>query len=289
MTRRAWIGLVAIVAAGAVWAQWGPEGGWGGRRFRNRAYEEARTARELEQHSTETPTWTNAPAFDRDVFTFVRIKRGYNPAGRGAPWWTDLPDADLNLAWRLSQMTSLKVDPNGRLLRLTETELTDFPFIYMVEPGSLYLEEREVEVLRRYLLNGGFLWLDDFWGEREWENVERVMHDVFPDRGWVELTLDHPIYHGVFEIKAKGQVPNVELGRASQYNGGRTWEREDAHEVHHRAWFDDHQRLMALATHNTDNGDGWEREGEDDFYFHNFSEKIAYPLAVNVLYYVMTH
>ena len=256
---------------------------WGGRGFLS----EIRTAREVPSGSTGTPTWTNPPAFSKDVFTFVRIRydRG---SGWGGGWATDLPDSDLNLSYRLQQVTALRVDPNGRILRLTDPALMDFPFIYIVEPGSLYLSATEVDALRRYLLNGGFLWLDDFWGEREWANCEEVMREVFPDRRFVELPLTHPIYHTVFEITAKAQIPAIQYGIASRYTGV-TWERPDAREVHHRAIFDDHGRLMVLATHNTDNGDGWEREGEDDYYFHNFAEKIAYPLAINVLVYVMTH
>jgi hypothetical protein len=260
------------------------------RRWGWRAYDEdIRTAREVPSGSTGTPVWTNAPAFGKDVFTFVRVRYDRQGYGRGGGWATDLPDSDLNLSFRLQQMTSLKVDPDGRVLRLTDPDLAGFPFIYIVEPGGLYLSSREMTALRKYLLNGGFLWLDDFWGEREWENCEDVMRQVFPERGFLELKLDHPLYHCVFEITSKGQVPNINLGVESQYNGGVTWERPDAQEVHHRAIFDDKGRLMVLATHNTDNGDGWEREGENDYYFHTFSEKIAYPLGINVLFYVMTH
>jgi hypothetical protein len=114
------------------------------------------------------------------------------------------------------------------------------------------------------------------------------LREVFPSRAFEELRLDHPLYHGVFEIKEKYQIPAIGWVDASRYDGV-TWERPDAREVHHKAIFDDDQRLMVLATHNTDNGDGWEREGEDGYYFRNFSEKAAYPLAINVLYYVMTH
>ena len=248
----------------------------------------SRTAREIPSHSTGTPNWTNPPQFAKDVFTFVRIRYDRSGYGRGGGWATDLPDSDLNLSFRLQQMTSLKVDPDCRILNLTDSELSDFPFIYIVEPGSLYLNDHEVAALRKYLLNGGFLWLDDFWGELEWANMEGELKKVFPDRDFVELPLSHPIYHCVFEIKSKAQVPNIALGVDSQFHGI-TWERPDAQQVHHRAIFDDKGRLMVLATHNTDNGDGWEREGENDYYFHNFSEKIAYPLAINVIFYVMTH
>ena len=249
-----------------------------------------RTAREVPSHSTGTPNWTNQAGLDKDVFTFVRIKYSRSPnAWRSAGyWWTDFPDSDLNLSYRLQQLTSIKVDPDGRVLELTDKELFDYPWIYMVEPGGLELTDEEVPILRRYLLNGGFLMVDDFWGEREWNNFYHEIKKVFPDREPVELPLDHPLYHCVFDIKSKGQVPNVYLGVQSQYSGV-TWERPDAKEVHHRAIFDDKGRMMVMATHNTDNGDGWEREGEDDYYFHTFSENISYPLGINIIFYVMTH
>ena len=249
-----------------------------------------RTAREAPSHSTGTPEWKNEPGFDKDVFTFARIKYSRNPYAWGSAgrWITDFPDSDLNLSYRLQQMTSLKVDPDGRVIKLSDPELFDFPWIYMVEPGGLMLTDEEVPILRRYLLNGGFLMVDDFWGEREWANLEHEMKRVFPERELIELPLDHPLYHCVFEIQSKGQVPNVWLGRRSQYTGV-TWERPDAKVVHHRAIFDDKGRIMVIATHNTDNGDGWEREGEDEYYFRTFSEKIAFPLGINIVFYAMTH
>lgn len=282
-------GVLALLALGAaVWAQRG---------LRGRPSEDdstARTAREVGSHSTGTPEWTNPSAHEKDVFTFCRI--AYTRGGRGGwggwggrgGWTTDLPDSDLNLSYRLQQMTSMKVDPNGRIVRLTDPELADFPWIYIVEPGGLYLTDDESTALRKYLLNGGFLMLDDFWGDNEWEHMAEVMRQVFPNREFQDIPLEHPIYHCVFEIKEKGQVPNVQTGVDSQFDGV-TWERPDAQEVHHRGIFDDKGRLVVIATHNTDNGDGWEREGENDYYFHNFSEKIAYPLGINIIFYAMTH
>ncbi|HMP84373.1 MAG TPA: DUF4159 domain-containing protein, partial [Verrucomicrobiota bacterium] len=240
------------------------EGGW--------ISNDARTAREVPSHSTGTPDWTNAPGFEKDVFTFVRIRRDRSPYNSGGSWSTDTPDSDLNFSFRLQQMTSIKVDPNGRYLRLTDPDLCEYPFIYMVEPGSLFLQDDEVVALRKYLLNGGFLMLDDFWGEREWAGMEQELKKVFPERNFVELPLDHPIYHCVFEITSKAQVPGISHWARS---GGDTSERRDSGEVHHRAIFDDKGRMMVIAAHNTDNGDGWEREGEHPEYFRQFSEKIA--------------
>ncbi len=284
MNRKPILGLLAVtlVFAGAALAQ-----RWGGGESSD-IHPSVRTAREVESHSSGTPNWTNAPGFERDVFTFVRIRYQSNGRwGRGS-CGIDFPDSDLNLSYRLQQMTSMKVDPDGRVLNLTDPELFRYPWIYMVEVGSLQLREEEVPILRRYLLNGGFLMVDDFWGEAEWANLEREMKRVFPEREFTELSLDHPLYSCVFKIKEKGQVPNVRTGTWSEQTGI-TWEREDAREVHHRAWFDDKGRIMVIATHNTDNGDGWEREGENHYYFKNFSEKYAYPLGINIIFYAMTH
>jgi hypothetical protein len=252
------------------------------------------TGRDVAQHSNETPRWTNPAGFERDVFTFVRIRyhsRGsrWSPYGRNR-WATDFPDADLNLPYRLQQLTSIRCDPDGRVIELTDPALFRFPFIYMVEPGDLVFTDEEVPILRRYLLNGGFLLVDDFWGEDEWENFRDEMKRVFPEREAVDLPRTHPIFHCVFNIppELNLQIPNVRLGTESQYHGV-TWEREDARDAHFRAIFDDQGRIMVMICHNTDNGDGWEREGENEYFFREFSEKKAYPLGINIVVYALTH
>ncbi|MBK8000854.1 MAG: DUF4159 domain-containing protein [Verrucomicrobia bacterium] len=253
-----------------------------------------RTARDIPTEAEAPPVWTNNPAFKKDTFTFARIRYSDNGrrrwgrnSGAGA-WFIDFPDADLNLSWRLSQMTSLKVDPNGVVLDITDPKLFDYPWVYMVEPGGLGLLDEEVPILRRYLLNGGFLMVDDFWGEREWENFASEIKRALPEFEIVDLSLDHPIFHIVFDINETLQIPNVDTGTRSQWSGI-TWEREDARDVHYRAIFDSKGRMMVMICHNTDLGDGWEREGENEYYFREFSEKRAYPLGINIVFYAMTH
>jgi hypothetical protein len=203
---------------------------------------------------------------------------------------TDWPDADLNLAWRLQQMTSLRVDPKGKSLEVTNPELFRYPFIYIVEPGDLGFTDEEAAILRKYLLNGGFLMLDDFWGEDEWDGMAEAMRQVFPDREFQDIPRTHPIFNCVFPIPQdlNLQCPAIDRGVYSQYDGV-TWERSDAQEVHIRGIYDDKGRLCVIACHNTDNGDGWEREGESAYYFREFSEKKAYPLGINIIFYAMTH
>ena len=254
-----------------------------------------RTAREAEQGSIPTPEWKNDPHFKKDVFTFARVK--YSTGGRYGRWggwgrgrWaTDYPDSDLNLSFRLQQMTSLKVDPDARVIELSDKELFDFPFIYIVEPGGLVFTEDEVTVLRQYLLNGGFLMVDDFWGEAEWANFEHEIKRVFYDRPIVDLELDHHVFHSVFDLKEKPQMASIHnfyRYRGTEYEH---YERSDARDVHYRGIYDDKGRLMVIACHNTDLGDGWEREGENEEYFHKYSERMAYPMGINILFYAMTH
>jgi hypothetical protein len=263
-----------------------------------------KTARETASHSTGTPNWTNPRGFEKDVFTFARIvfKSGLSTSpgygnGRRIGWWVDYPDADLNLSYRLQQMTSMKVDPDGRVLKLTDTELSDYPFIFMEHPGYMRLRDEEVAGLRKYLLAGGALVVIDFWNQRSWDGFEAQMKRVLPERNWTELSTEHPLFSCVFDLKRpmeKLQVPTMQfwdpthkehepLTRFTKFRG------PGSEEMHVRAWFDDKGNIMALAVHNSDISDGWEREGENDAYFRRFSEKVCYPLGMNIVFYLMTH
>src|SRR5262249_38401120 len=108
-----------------------------------------------------------------------------------------------------------------------------------------------------------------------------------------------PLFHCVFDIKVpemnKLQVPNIHVAERNydpdtgEFRVTASWRGEGTRDMHVRAWFDDKKRIMVIATHNTDNGDGWEREGEEHAYFQTFSEQRAYPLAINIIFYTMTH
>ena len=207
----------------------------------------------------DVPNWELEPEFAQDAFTFVRIRyssgyggrggrrgfRGDFYGGGGGSWATDYPDSDLNFSWRLHQLTSMQVNPEPLVLDLTDPRLVDYPFIYIVEPGRLVFEEAEVEALRQYLLNGGFLMVDDFWGEDEWYNFYREIKRVFPDREPVELPLSHPIFNAVFNLKEKPQIPSINAALAGR-SQGITWERPDAREPHYKALYDDKGRMMAI-------------------------------------------
>ncbi len=146
------------------------------------------------------------------------------------------------------------------------------------------LTDAEVVGMRNYLMRGGFMMVDDFWGEWEFETLALNLKRVFPDRAPVELPIEHDIFHTVYDIDKKPMIPSIH-----SYYRGMESERPDAHEAHYRGMFDDSGRLMMIICHNTDLGDGWEREGVDSGYFEQYSEKWAYPLGINIVVYAMTH
>jgi hypothetical protein len=278
-----------------------------------------RTARETVTHSTGTPEWTNRVGFEKDVFTFTRVvfknsirtSAGYDGrqvyldrsrfgVGPRFGWWVDFPDADLNFSYRLQQMTSVRTDPDGRVIRLADPTLTDYPLIYMEHPGYMALRDDEVTALRKYLHNGGVLFVNDFWSGPEWDGFAAEMKRVLPGEGWVDLPLDHPVFHCIFHLNGpmhKLQVPTMQFwNRAHDPDDpnspplqGQYYRGEGSEDMHVRAWLDDKQRIRIIAIHNSDVSDGWEREGEEHDYFETFSEKISYPLGINIIFYVMTH
>jgi len=210
-----------------------------------------------------------------------------------ARWETDFPEGDDNFGHRLSQLTRIPVSKFASSRMLTAPDLGDFPMLYMSDPGYMIVSPEEKAAFARYLANGGFVWVDDFWGDAEWQQFADVMRQVLPGREWRVLTAEHPIFHTVFDLNdGMPQIPALPFASP----GGSTAESPGAHkfpagsldEPQMRAWLDDDGRIMVLATHNTDVGDGWEREAYGEWYFETFSTK-SYMVGVNVVVYAMTH
>ncbi|MBN4046830.1 DUF4159 domain-containing protein [bacterium AH-315-P07] len=234
--------------------------------------------------------------FPDNKFVFCRLRytsRGEHPSTniRGR-WQIDYPDSDEHFSWRLSELTTLEVptDVNGdfehAVVQVGDENIFDYPFTYLIEPGWLEFTDKEVINLRRYLLRGGFLMVDDFWGEDEWINWEIEIGRVFDPLEYpiIDLELDHAIFHMVFDLDEKPQVPTP-----WDWARGRTSERFDADHANYRGIYDKAGRLMVVMCHNTDLGDGWEREGMYKGYFEEVSAKKAYPMGINIVVYAMTH
>jgi hypothetical protein len=241
-------------------------------------------------------------AADLSVFTFTRgaydSVGGYGDAyyqydGRvWARWETDYPEGDENLTRRLGQLSRVTVSRHATKRTFDARDLGDFPLIYVCDPGWMQLSSAEQSGLRKYLLNGGMIWVDDFWGDAEWDNFAEAMRQVLPELQWREIGIEHPIFHSVFELKEMPQIPALPFAE----RGGSTAENPNAHKYpagstdvpHLRGWFDDQSRLMVVATFNTDLGDGFEREAFGQWYFETFSTK-AYMLGTNIIMYALTH
>jgi hypothetical protein len=209
-------------------------------------------------------------------------------------WDVDQPRAEINLSIRLSELTKTTVgrvpngDPNHVTIRLTDPTIFNCPFIMMTEVGTLYITPAEAANLRDYLLKGGFLWADDFWGTREWFRWFEEFQQVLPSDEYPMVDLDptHPLFRSQFFVTETPQIPSINSWARS---GGATSENgPDSAEVHTRAILDRHGNIMVLITHNTDFGDSFEREADDPTYFLNFSVP-GYAFGINALLYAMTH
>ena len=242
-------------------------------------------------HRNGVPSWEIDEDFKSDVFTFARVQFSDGYGGgwgrRGGKWATDYPDSDLNFSLRLQQLTSLKVNPDPVIVQLNSPELFDYPFLYMIEPGNILLSPEEVQGRRRYCLNGGFMMVDDFWGEDEYRTFYMEIKKVFPDREPQEVPLEHPIFQCVYPLSEKPQVPSIHAFYSGYSFEGRYG--SDTSEASYKAIYDDAGRIMVFICHNTDLGDGWEREGENHEYFEKFAVAKSYPLGINIVTYAMTH
>jgi hypothetical protein len=229
----------------------------------------------------------------RTGFTFCRLvyDRSRTEAG-GSGWGTDFPMADQNLMIRLSELTLTPVtkfeegDPAHALVRASDPAIYGCPFLFASDAGTVGFDEAEVEGLRNYLLKGGFLWVDDFWGNRAWSHWVSQITRVLPEFDVVELPMSHPIFSTFYSVD---RIPQIASIRHWSNSGGSTSERGAESAIPHvAAVLDNEGRLLVLMSHNTDIADGWEREGEDINFFHLFSPP-AYAVGVNVAIWSMTH
>jgi hypothetical protein len=205
----------------------------------------------------------------------------------------DYPRADLNLSFRLAELTKTAIsrDETGEIrhiiIRLTDPELYKCPFIMITEPGGSYFDAAEAAALRDYLLKGGFMWADDFWGTRAWQVWAGEIAKALPSgtHPIVDVPLEHELFHTLYDVREKLQVPAIGWWVGSGITSERGY---DSAEAHVRAILDSRGRIMVLMTHNTDFGDAFERETDNREYFLEFAAR-GYAFGVNALIYAMTH
>jgi len=205
---------------------------------------------------------------------------GYGGRGGGS-WATDYPKDDRQFLQGLRRLTRVHARSMENVVDLDTDDLFNYPWIYAVEVGQWYLSDAQAAKLREYLLRGGFLMVDDFHGTYEWEVFMASMSRVFPDRPVVEIENKDAIFHVLYDLDERFQVP----GLAALYNGV-TYER-DGIEPRWRAIYDDKGRIMVAICHNMDLGDAW--EWADDPTYPERYASLAYRIGVNYIVYSMTH
>jgi hypothetical protein len=210
----------------------------------------------------------------------------------GVGWSTDYPFGEINLLTRLSELTKIPVSRDDRgdynywVVRLTDDQLFECPILVGSDVGTAALSPTEVQRLRDYLLKGGFLWVDDFWGTAAWDQWSQQISRVLPEFPIVDVPPGDPIRQQLFVVATVKQVPSIFSWGGP---GSDTRERgSDSPHADFRAIADAHGRIMVAMTHNTDIGDSMEREGEDPNYFAEFSPD-GYALATNIVLYALTH
>jgi Domain of unknown function (DUF4159) len=219
------------------------------------------------------------PVAPRKEFAFARLiyKGGWGPNN----WATDAPKADHTLIAAIQRLTNLDVRELHFFIPLTSKEIFKYPFLYTLEVGYMQLSREEADILREYLLRGGFLVVDDFHGTYEWANFEEQIRKVFPDCAIEEIPRSHAIFHCFFDIEELFQIPGVQM-----LYSGRPYEK-DGYVPHFRGIFDDTGRLMVMINFNSDLGDAW--EWADSPYYPEKYSGAAYRLGINYIIYSMTH
>ncbi len=217
-------------------------------------------------------------------FAFVRLQYDnyYNDGFGFGTWRTDFPSADSNFLRGVSRLSNVRVMKDPIVLRFDDERIFDYPFLYALEmgrSGGPDFSAKERATMREYLLRGGFLLIDDFWGTRQWDNFYRAFTEVFPDREIIELPADHEIFRSYYDIAGPQMIPVI--GNPDNYP------EQDVDRASNHAILDDAGRVMVLINWNSDMGDGWEHT-YDPRYPTRYAN-LAYQLGINYLIYSLTH
>jgi hypothetical protein len=237
-------------------------------------------AKEAEFHFIRLE-YTDLPQFHR--------RWGYSSrGGTGNGWWlVDWPDADNHFTLGIERLTRIDIgDP--RHLRLTDPRLFDYPWIYATQAGWWDLSDAETAHLREYLLRGGFLVVDDFWGPQQWEIFRQTMNRVLPGQSITDIALSDSVMHTLYNIEEKDLtfIPGSRHLRRLSDDSVEVYQPEGTKPAW-RALYDERHRMVVAANFNTDVGDAW--EFADVPYYPASMTLLAYRYGINYIVYSMTH
>lgn len=219
-------------------------------------------------------------------FHMARLVYASNQGQRAwRPWWAiDYPEAEFHLTRGLSRLTNLDVADDSRHLRLSDPAIFDYPWLFAQQPGRWLLDSEEIDQLREYVGRGGFVVIDDFHGEFDWQVMSEALTRAFPEWPVMPLPVSHPLMHVLYDLGQDTQIP----GRRHLYRGAngeieaQLWGPAEWHGIH-----DDQGRLVVAINFNMDMGDAWEHA--DDPVYPVPMTSLAYRFAVNYVIYAMTH
>jgi hypothetical protein len=237
-----------------------------------------------------TPDWQEKSEW---VFARMMFPPGPNDGYRGrfdgdfrfglSLWTQDYPRADRHFSEAVRRLTRIHVRSVEQVVNVEDgDDVYNWPWLYAVQVGEWGLTPAEAKVLRDYLLRGGFFMADDFHGNYEWQMFEKRIKMVFPDRPIVDIPDEDPIFHSVFDLDDRFQVPGAEHLRAGAKNPG-----DGGIGAHWRGIYDDKNRIMVAISYNSDLGDAWEW-ADSPGYPEKFSG-LAIRVGVNYIVYSMTH
>jgi len=231
----------------------------------------------------DNPSLVPPDAYEKTEWAFARIMypSGRHRWGYRGTWPTDYPKSDRQFVQGVRRLTRIHTRSTEQVLDLDSDEIYNWPWIYAVEVGHWNLTDSQVKRLREYLLRGGFLMADDFHGTYEWEVFMATMSRVFPERAVVEIEDQDAIFHVLYDLDERVQVPGIQY-----WYTGRLFEK-DGVQPHWRGIYDDKGRIMAAICFNQDNGDAWEW-ADSPRYPEKYASQ-AYRMGINYIIYAMTH
>jgi hypothetical protein len=232
-------------------------------------------------------------AFARLMFPGGGYDDGYYPRFQGdyryglSLWTQDFPPADRHFSEAVRRLTRIHVRSVEQVVDLDEGDAYDWPWLYAVQVGEWGFTPQEGKELREYLLRGGFFMADDFHGDYEWKVFERGIRLAFPDAEIREIPDDDPIFHTVYDLKDRYQLPGAAHVGTGFKRPIRATGPDDGKGAHWRAIYDDKGRILVAISYNSDVGDAWEY-ADNSFYPAKFAD-LAMRLSVNYIVYAMTH
>jgi hypothetical protein len=251
-----------------------------------------RSFEEQADHTDLPPDWDKPAGFvvarlmyptNFNAFGGFGFRGGGNWRQGGTPWAVDYPKGDRYYASILRRLTTIDVRSVEQPVNLEDDgDVFDWPFLIVGLAGSWDLNDEMVMKLREYLLRGGFLLADSFWGDSQWEGFSSAMRRIFPDREIVDLSADHPLFHAVYDLDPTQQIPNMNSLMAGGKGG--LW---GGNTPHWRAILDDDGRVMVAIAFNNDISDSVQWADDPDYPADGAARGLR--TGVNMAVYALTH